>query len=105
MAQQDEQKPKPVVPRGKAIDRTEEELDDMTGAEAMEALDERSGGGLARERAARVRNAFGCERQRRIDMTQVIWPLALKQNFRKGVNASVPHSQRDNDRKMAKCAR
>lgn len=46
MAQQDEQKQKPVVPRvvprvaprGRAIDRTEEELDEMTGAEAMEAL-------------------------------------------------------------------
>ena len=29
-----------VVPRGKAIERTDAELDDMTSAEAMEALAE-----------------------------------------------------------------
>ncbi len=40
MAEQEQFKDerKPVVPRGKAIERTDEELDEMTSAEAMEAL-------------------------------------------------------------------
>lgn len=36
--QETKREPKPVVPRGKAIERTDEELDEMTSAESMEAL-------------------------------------------------------------------